>query len=87
MSWYRITIKGRLSDRLAPAFESMQLVPEHDQTSIVGFVEDQSHLYGILDRVRSLGLDLISVQPTETPRSPSEPSTTVTSPASEPNPT
>jgi hypothetical protein len=51
----------------------MGLVPEPDQTNVVGIVEDQAHLYGILDRIRSLGLDLISVEPTEQPWSPSAP--------------
>jgi hypothetical protein len=79
MSWYRITIRGRLTDRFAPAFEGMGLIPEPDQTSLVGLVDDQAHLYGILDRIRSLGLDLISVEPSDQPWSPSAP---VTSPSS-----
>jgi hypothetical protein len=71
MSWYRITIRGRLTDRFAPAFAGMDLIAEPDQTSLVGIVDDQSHLYGILDRIRALGLDLISVEPTVQPWSPS----------------
>jgi hypothetical protein len=48
----------------------MGLIPEPDRTSLVGMVEDQAHLYGILDRIRSLGLHLISVEPTDERWSP-----------------
>ena len=83
MSWYRITIRGRLTDRFATAFRDMGLIPEPDRTSLVGIVHDQAHLYGILDRIRSLGLDLISVEPTNEPWSPSAP---VSSPSGGSNP-
>ena len=36
------------------------------QTVLVGEIRDQSHLYSVLDRVRSLGLELVSVQPSPT---------------------
>jgi hypothetical protein len=38
------------------------------QTALVGEICDQSHLYGILERVRSLGLELVSVEPFRTAR-------------------
>jgi hypothetical protein len=41
----------------------MTLEPAAGQTVLVGEIRDQSHLYGVLDRVRSLGLELISVEP------------------------
>jgi hypothetical protein len=41
----------------------MTLEPAPGQTVLVGEIRDQSHLYGVLDRVRSLGLELISVEP------------------------
>lgn len=63
MSFYRIRIKGRLSDRFAQAFRGMRLVPEPNQTALLGIIEDQAHLFGILDRIRSLGLELVSVEP------------------------
>jgi hypothetical protein len=40
--------------------------PGAGQTVLVGEIRDQSHLYGILDRVRSLGLELVSVEPFRT---------------------
>lgn len=59
---YRIVVNGRLSDRFATAFAGMALEPSGGQTAIVGVVNDQSHLFGILERVRSLGLELVRVE-------------------------
>jgi hypothetical protein len=59
---YRICVRGRLTDRLGSAFEGMSLEPGHRQTALVGEIRDQSHLYGVLDRVRNLGLELVSVE-------------------------
>src|SRR4029077_10222634 len=60
---YRISVRGRLTERLGSAFGGMTLEPAPGQTGLVGGIRDQSHLYGLLDRVRSLGLELISVEP------------------------
>jgi hypothetical protein len=60
---YRIRVRGRLTERLGSAFGGMTLEPAPGQTVLVGEIRDQSHLYGVLDRVRSLGLELISVEP------------------------
>jgi hypothetical protein len=59
---YRIVVNGRLSDRFASAFVGMAIEPSEGQTAIVGVVNDQSHLFGILERVRSLGLELVRVE-------------------------
>jgi hypothetical protein len=59
---YRICVRGRLTERLGSAFEGMSLEPGHGQTALVGKIRDQSHLYGVLDRVRNLGLELVSVE-------------------------
>jgi hypothetical protein len=61
-SCYRIVVRGRLSERLATAFAGMTLEPGDGTTSLVGPVADQSHLFGVLERVRSLGLELIRVE-------------------------
>ena len=58
---YRITVAGRLTRRLGSAFEGFVLEPGREQTVLVGEIRDQAHLYGVLDRVRSLGLKLVSV--------------------------
>jgi hypothetical protein len=60
---YRITVRGRLTEWLASVFEGLDLEPGIEQTTTpVGEIRDQSHLYGVLDLVRGLGLDLVSVE-------------------------
>ena len=59
---YRIVVKGSLSDRFASAFAGMAIEADAGRTSIVGVVSDQSHLFGILERIRSLGLELVCVE-------------------------
>ncbi len=61
-NWYRIVVRGRLSDRFAAAFSGMSLEPGDGTTALVGLVSDQSHLFGVLERVHSLGLELIRVE-------------------------
>jgi hypothetical protein len=64
---YRIVVRGELSHRYLPAFEGMTLAAGDGQTTISGPVVDQAQLYGLLDRVSDLGLELISVNPTPEP--------------------
>ena len=59
---YRITVRGRLTERLGSAFEGLDLEPGTEQTALVGEIRDQSHLYGVLELVRGLGLELMSVE-------------------------
>lgn len=63
---YRICIRGRVSERLAAALEGMRLEAGPTDTAFAGEIRDQSQLYGLLDRVRDLGLQLVSVQPLPT---------------------
>jgi hypothetical protein len=60
--FYRIRIRGALSARFGAAFESMCLEPAHGDTVLSGVCVDASALFGVLDQVRDLGLDLIDVQ-------------------------
>ena len=58
---YRIAVRGRLSERLGSAFEGLTLEPGREQTVLAGQIRDQAQLYGVLDRIRDLGLELVSV--------------------------
>jgi len=60
---YRIVLRGRLSEHFAAAFDGMALEPGPNQTVLVGEVRDQAHLYGLLDRLRDLGIELLAVEP------------------------
>jgi len=59
--FYRIVVQSELTERFAEAFEGMKVEVENRQTVITGQVVDQSYLHGILDRISSLGLSLVSV--------------------------
>jgi hypothetical protein len=59
---YRIIVRSELSDKYAVAFEGMEMDTKSEETILMGKVIDQPHLYGILDRINGLGLELLSVQ-------------------------
>ena len=59
---YRIVVRSELSDRYASAFEGMHMETEDGQTILIGEVKDQPHLFGVLNRLNGLGLELLSVQ-------------------------
>jgi hypothetical protein len=54
----RIVVRGRLSNRLATAFEGMTLVRHRRRTELIGEVADQAQLHAVLTRIRDLGLEL-----------------------------
>jgi hypothetical protein len=56
---YLIVVRGELTDRYASAFEDMEMETKDGQTILTGEVKDQPHLFGILDRLSSLGLELL----------------------------
>jgi hypothetical protein len=60
---YEIVVRGELSARFDAAFGGMTIRTFDGCTHIVGEVIDQSQLHGVLERLRSLGIELISVVP------------------------
>jgi len=54
----KITVRGRVSARFAGALGGMELDPDGDGTVLHGEVVDASALYGLIDRMRELGLEL-----------------------------
>ena len=69
---YRICVRGRVTERLASAFEGMRLESGVAQSGFTGEIHDQSQLFGLLDRVRDLGLELVSVQPAQAADRPAD---------------
>jgi hypothetical protein len=59
---YRIVVRSELSERYAAAFDGMHMEIKDGQTILIGEIIDQPHLFGILDRINGLGLELLSVQ-------------------------
>ena len=63
---YEIRIKGHLEERWAAWLENMDFVYEDDgNTTLRGSLEDQAALHGVLNHIRNLNLELISVQTIE----------------------
>ena len=63
---YEIRIKGHLSERWAMWFDGLTITLEDNgDTRLVGPVVDQAALYGLLKRVRDLGMPLQSVNRVE----------------------
>ena len=63
---YQIRIKGHLGCQWADWFEGLTITLEDSgNTLLTGPVMDQSALYGLLKKVRDLGMPLISVSPVE----------------------
>lgn len=58
---YRLVVRGRLSERLASAFDGLTVEAAEGQTVLSGRFLDQSQLHGVLDRLRALGIELVSV--------------------------
>jgi hypothetical protein len=62
---YEIVVESELGTRCAAAFEGMRVEHHAGRTAIVGSVEDQAQLAGLLNRVSDLGLTLVSVEKLE----------------------
>ena len=58
---YEIVVRGRLSRRYECAFDGVTLVPRNGQTTLRAELADQSQLYGLLNRLRDFGIELVSV--------------------------
>lgn len=59
---YLITVQGRVADSTARSFEGMTLEHGSEETTLAGEFVDQSQLYGVIDRLRELGLELVRVE-------------------------
>jgi hypothetical protein len=71
---YEIRLTGHLDERWGAWFDGMTVSRAGDGTTVIsGPVADQAALHGVLQRVRDLGLPLISVMQVEV--HPSDPTT------------
>jgi hypothetical protein len=63
---YQIRLKGHLGSQWTDWFEGLTITLEDNgNTLLTGPVIDQAALYGLLKKVRDLGLPLVSVSPIE----------------------
>jgi hypothetical protein len=60
---YQIRIEGRLGQQWMDWFDGLTITQEEDgDTLLTGPVADQAALFGLLKKVRDLGLPLVSVK-------------------------
>ncbi len=59
---YRIVLRGRLGDQFADSFAGMTLAPGRGETVLEGRLSDQSQLFGVLDRIRDLAIELVRLE-------------------------
>ena len=78
---YEIRLKGHLDSRWAAWFDGLSLTNESDGTTTIrGPVADQAALHGLLQKVRDIGLPLVSV----TQIQPGQPERPLSSPDNSP---
>lgn len=66
---YEIKVQGRLDSHWSRWFDGMTLTYEEDGTTqLAGPVADQAALYGLIDKVRDLGLPLLAVNRLRQPK-------------------
>lgn len=73
---YEIRLSGHLDQRWAEWFDGLTVTQEGDGTTLLrGPIVDQAALHGLLQRVRDLGLPLVSVTQVapEPPAVPTQP--------------
>lgn len=66
MQRIEIHIKGQINEKWSEWFDGLAIShPDQDQTLLSGLVADPASLYGIIARLRDLGLQLTSVNSVE----------------------
>ena len=60
---YRIRVRGILDEKWSDWFDGFTIKPQvDDETLLAGPVADQAALHGLLNKIRDLGLPLLSVE-------------------------
>jgi hypothetical protein len=62
---YAFRVRGRASDEVLAALQEeleVEVDPNRTSTAIRGWLPDQAALYGMLTRIRLLGLELLEVR-------------------------
>jgi hypothetical protein len=70
---YEIRVKGHLDNAWADWFDRLAIRHEaNGETLLTGPLPDQGALHGVLNRLRDLGIELISVNPAPNAQAPGE---------------
>ncbi|WP_395725214.1 hypothetical protein [Nakamurella sp.] len=59
---YEIRVRGHLRPETVAAIGPMAAALEPAETVLHGSLRDQAELYGVLDRLQALGLDLVGIR-------------------------
>jgi hypothetical protein len=59
---YTIRIRGQLGATALSAFPSMESELKDSETVLTGLVEDPSALFGVLEQIEALGLELLELR-------------------------
>ena len=59
---YEICLEGVLPAYREVWFEGMRIIVRDEMTMLVGPVADQAALHGLLERIRDLGIPLVSLR-------------------------
>ena len=71
MQRVEIRVKGCISERWSEWFDGLTIThTDQDETVLTGTILDQAALYGLLAKLRDLGLPLVSVNTSEHLRHP-----------------
>jgi hypothetical protein len=67
---YEIRIRGRVGDPVLATFANLNASVRPTETVLRGVIKDQAALHGVLDRIQSLGLELIEIRQVGDPQTP-----------------
>lgn len=56
-----IRVNGKLSEELSSAFPQLMVKNQPAQTTLMGDLSDQDELQGVLNFLRSLGIDVVEI--------------------------
>ena len=65
---YQIRVRGRLGRRMCAAFPALRAQAQGEDTVLTGPLADQAALYGVLAQIEALGLELLEVKRTPSPK-------------------
>ena len=61
-AWYEVRLEGVLDRRWSEWFGGLEVKSEGGETVLIGTLPDQPALHGVLEKVRDLGLPVITVR-------------------------
>jgi hypothetical protein len=61
-SIYVITFKGEAGRAVSAAFDDLEVSTKEGLTTLRATLPDQAALYGVIERIRALGLELVAVR-------------------------